>query len=160
MTATQPNPFPSDRERHEIWQMLVERDTDAYLARDWAAVAGDFIAESFFGIDAQRRANPDEWRMAFPTLATYREEWLRQAAATAGKVDRAAARAALLVAVTLSDIEIAGDHALARKKFNGTLPNVDGSHERLHWQTLYVCRRHLGRWKIASFVGYLPYELA
>lgn len=159
MIPTHANPFPTaDRERRDIWQMLVARDTDAYLASDWAAVADDFIAEGFYGIDAQRRPNPDEWRMAFPTLAEYRDEWLRQAAATTSRVDRAAARAALLDAVTLVDIEIAGDGAIAHKKFDGSLPNLDGTHERLHWQTLYICRRHQGRWKIASFVGYLPYE--
>jgi hypothetical protein len=157
MTVADANPFPStDPDRREIWEMLVARDTDAYLAQDWSMVAGDFVADSFHGIDARRRASPDAWRMAFPSLATYREEWLRQAAATASKVDRQAARAALLSAVTLQDIEIAGDYAIAHKKFDGRLPNLDGAFERLHWRTVYICRRHQGRWKIASFVGYLP----
>jgi len=38
------------------------------------------------------------------------------------------------------------------------LPNRDGTSTTLNWQTLYFCRRHEGRWKIASFVGYLPYD--
>lgn len=153
-----PSPFPADADRREIWQMLVARDTDAYLNQDWAAVAGDFIAAGFYGIDARRLPNPDSWRIAFPTLDAYRDEWLRQAAVTAARVDRQAARAAFLAAVTLADIEIAGDCAIAHKKFNGRLPQLDGSHEALHWQTLYICRRREQRWKIASFVGYMPYD--
>ena len=138
--------------------MLVARDTDAYLNQDWSAVADDFIADGFYGIDARRRPNPDDWRIAYPTLAAYRAEWLRQAAITAGQVDRQAARAAFLELVRLCDIEIAGDCAIAHKKFNGRLPNLDGSFEELHWQTLYICRKHGGRWKIASFIGYMHYD--
>lgn len=150
-------PFAAtDPDRLAIWQMLVPRDTDAYLAQDWRAVADDFVEEGFFGIDARRDPNADHWRIAFPTLTSYREEWLRQAAETAKSVDVAKARAAFLDAVTLVDIQIDGPFALAHKIFNGRLPNRDGSHETLDWQTLYVCRRHAGRWKIASFVGYMP----
>lgn len=158
MSPTDSSPFPADADRREIWQMLVARDTQAYLNQDWAAVADDFIATGFYGIDARRNPDPDMWRIAFPTLVSYRDEWLRQAALTASRVDRQAASAAFLTAVTLADIEIAADCAVAHKKFNGRLPNLDGSHEPLHWQTLYVCRRHEGRWKIASFVGYLHYD--
>ena len=159
MSATDEAPFPAtDADRREIWQMLVARDTDAYLSQDWTAVADDFIAQGFFGIDARRQANPEQWRMAFPTLDLYRREWLRQAAITAQQVDRVAARAAFRAAVTLREIEIAGDFAVAHKQFNGRLPNLDGSHETLLWQTLYICRRHEGRWRIVSFVGYLPFD--
>ena len=27
----------------------------------------------------------------------------------------------------------------------------------MNWQTLYICRREDGRWKIAGFIGYLPH---
>jgi hypothetical protein len=138
--------------------MLVARDTDAYLNQDWAAVADDFIVDGFYGVDAHRQLNPDQWRIAYPTLDAYRTEWLRQAAITAGQVDRSAASRAFLDLVTLTDIDIAGNCAIAHKKFNGRLPNLDGSFEELHWQTLYICRKHGGRWRIASFVGYLHYD--
>ena len=150
------SPFAAtDPDRLAIWQMLVTRDTDAYLSRDWQAVAEDFVEEGFFGIDARRDPNPAQWRIAYPSLALYREEWLRQAAQTAQSADQARARTAFLDAVTLDDIKIDGSFALAHKIFNGRLPNRDGSHETLDWQTLYVCRRNAGRWKIASFVGYM-----
>lgn len=158
MPSTEIPPFATtDADRCAIWEMLVTRDTRAFFANDWEAIAADFIPDGFYGIDAQMHADPDDWRLTFPTLAAYRQEWLRQATETARTVDTTRARASLLAAVTLQDIEIEGDHAVARKKFDGWMPNRDGSRTSLNWQTLYICRKHTGRWKIASFVGYLPF---
>ena len=42
------NPFPvSEAARHAIWEMLVPRDIDAFLAADWSLVAGDFVEDGF-----------------------------------------------------------------------------------------------------------------
>lgn len=148
----------ADPDRLEIWQMLVQRDSDAFLRGDWNAINADFAAAEFFGVDARGGADPGEWRLGFPSLAAYRTEWLRQAAETARTADPVRARAALFAATSLRQIEIRDDVALARKRFDGALPHRDGGSTRLHWQTLYVCRRIDGRWKIASFVGYLPHD--
>ena len=43
------------------------------------------------------------------------------------------------------------------EKFDGRFAQSRGSFERMNCQTLYICRRDGGRWKIAGFVGYLPY---
>ena len=150
------NPFPDDADRGAIWQMLVERDIDAFLARDWSMVARDFVADGFFGLHAHGAKEPDAWTLAFPELTAYRDEWLRQAAETAAIGYAEPLRAAIFRATDLSVIEIAGDRALARKKFDGVIARLDGGQDRLDWQTLYVCARRDGRWKIASFVGYLP----
>lgn len=151
------NPFaPSDAARHAIWIMLVERDIDAFLAADWQAVADDFVADGFSGIDAGRKANPDDWRLAFPTLAAYREEWLRQARDFQGERFAEDPRAAIFATTTLEDIEVAGEMALARKKFDGGLRKADDGYAVMKWQTLYVCRLHGGSWKISGFTGYLP----
>jgi enamine deaminase RidA (YjgF/YER057c/UK114 family) len=159
MPTNDDSPFPdTDSDRQQIWDMLVRRDSDAYLQQDWLAVADDFIADGFFGIDARGNSDAAEWRLSFPTLAAYRSEWLRQAAETARTADREPARIALLRASSLAEIDIQGDVALAYKRFNGEMPNRNGSVTPLRWQTLYVCRRCEMRWKIASFVGYLPYQ--
>lgn len=158
MPALTPPFAAAETARREIWEMLVLRDSRAFLAGDWEAVAADFIAEGFYGLDARKRQRPDEWRLEFPTLDTYKREWLRQAQESARIVDVAAAEAALLHATTLERIDIDADCAVAHKQFNGSMPNRDGSHTVLRWLTLYVCRKQHGRWKIASFIGYLPYE--
>ncbi len=151
------NPFPpKDTDRHAIWEMLVARDIAAFVVGDWSLVAGDFLAAGFQGIDARREANPDRWRLAFPTLEAYRDEWLRQARDFAATEFAEEGGAAIHRATTLADIEIAGDRAVARKKFDGTIRRADGGAEVLNWQTLYFCRRTGKGWKITGFVGYLP----
>jgi len=151
------NPFPpGDADRHSIWEMLVRRDIDAFLAADWATVAGDFIEEGFIGIDGRREANPDQWRLSFSSLAAYRDEWLRQARDFAGQAFAEDARAAIFATTRLEDIEINGDLALARKKFDGSLSKANGQIDVMKWQTVYYCRKHEGRWKICGFTGYLP----
>lgn len=156
------NPFPAgDDDRRAIWDMLVPRDIDAFVAADWSMVAGDFIETNFTGMSGNFQPDPQGFKLAFPTLVAYRDEWLRQARDFA--TQRAAGafagdpREGIFVATRLEEIEIDGDAALVRKKFDGQLAKADGSFDRMNWQTLYICRRDGGRWKIAGFVGYLPH---
>lgn len=148
------NPFPSDPDRAEIWEMLVERDIQAFVAGDWPRVAGDFLAESFFAVDGRARTNPDSWRLGLGSLDKYRLSWLEQSETTR----RAAAdlEAGLYDATTLRDIEIEEDRALAHKKFDGEVRRHDGGTVPLRWQSLYMCRRVSTGWKVAGFIGYLP----
>ena len=154
-----PNPFANDPDRGAIWTMLVERDIAAFVAADWTMVADDFVEDQFIGIDGKGSDNPDGWRIGFPSLANYRDEWLRQAhesRSTAYAEDRAAA---IHRATSLTEIEIAGDIALAHKKFDGSIARADGGRDVLNWQTIYFCRRVAGVWKLTGFAGYLPYPM-
>lgn len=155
------NPF-ADADRRAIWQMLVPRDIDAFVSADWDAVAGDFIAANFTGISGNFQPDPQGYTLAFPTLEAYRTEWLRQAQDFVAARDAGAfagdPRDGIFAATRLEEIDITGDAALVRKKFDGQLAKSDGSFDRMNWQTLYICRREDGRWKIAGFVGYLPYR--
>lgn len=153
------NPFPSDHDRSAIWSMLVDRDIAAFVAADWSLVAGDFIEAQFLGIDGKGADNPDGWRVGLPSLADYRDEWLRQAGESQQMAYAEDRGAAIHRATTLTDIEISGDVALAHKKFDGTIARADGSREVLNWQTLYFCRKVAGVWKVVGFVGYLPYPM-
>jgi hypothetical protein len=151
------NPFPeSDTARRAIWEMLVPRDIDAYLAADWSMVTGDFIEDGFLGISGNKNSNPDNWTLAFPTLASYRDEWLRQARDGLSAAYGEDPRAAIFRTTTLEEIDIVGETALVRKKFDGGIRKADGGFDVMAWQTLYYCRLHQGRWKIAGFTGYLP----
>lgn len=151
------NPFPeTDSARHSIWEMLVTRDIDAFLAADWSRVAGDFVEDGFLGINANRDPNPDNWRLSFPSLSAYREEWLRQAHDFQTQKFAGDPRHAIFTTTTLEEIEVEGETALVRKKFDGGLRKADGSFDVMKWQTLYYCRLHEGRWKISGFTGYMP----
>lgn len=151
------NPFPTDPDRRAIWEMLVPRDIDAFIAADWTMVQGDFIAPGFLGIDAGRSGNPDGWRIGFPTLDAYREAWLRQAQAAAAVAYAEDLRTAIFRATDLADIEVIGDIAVAHKKFDGAIAKADGTQDLLNWQTMYFARRLDGVWRLTGFVGYMPY---
>jgi len=154
------NPFPEgDADRHALWEMLVRRDIDAFLGQDWSMVEDDFIAESFFGMHAHFLANADAWRLQFPRLEVYRDEWLRQAKETAATAFAEPLREAIFRVTNMRDIDVDGDRAVLHKKFDGSIAKADGGVDRLKWQTLYFCRKVDGRWKIAGFVGYMPHPL-
>ena len=149
------NPFAGDNDREQIWEMLVRRDIEAFVTQNWSLVANDFDEARFLGIHAHGEANPDKWDAAFPTLASYRDEWLRQAAASAATDYAESLADGVHRATRLNVIDINGDVAVARKKFNGTIAKADGTQDILNWQTLYFCRRDGDRWRITGFVGYM-----
>lgn len=156
------NPFAADdADRRAIWEMLVPRDIDAWTSADWSMVAGDFIAANFTGISGNFQPDPQGFTLAFPTLEAYRDAWLADAQNflkdKAAGVFAGDPRTHVYAATRLEEIEITGDAALVRKKFDGHLPRADGTADRMNWQTLYICRRDAGRWKIAGFTGYLPH---
>jgi len=149
------NPFSADADRAQIWEMLVARDIRAFIAGDWDQVADDFLPDAFLAIDGRMRSDPDSWRLGFETLEEYRVSWLEQSSAMRDLgVD---IEASLYEATTLRDIELRGRRALAHKKFDGGIRRRDGGVIPLHWQTLYMCEKVSGRWKIAGFLGYLSH---
>jgi hypothetical protein len=155
------NPFDSarDADRHAIWQMLMARDSEAFVNADWSMVEPDFDAGNFEGIRCFNSANPDEWRIVFPNLSDYRDAWLTAAREF---VKKKFADVSHLEAVyfrsRLDQIEINGEIALAHKKFSGELKFEDGTTLSGNRQTLYRLRRRNGQWKIVGFLGYLPFS--
>lgn len=158
MTDPRKNPFDADPDRRAIWEMLMTRDFAAFAAQDWSMVAGDFDEARFLGIHGHNSADLDDWDAAFPTLSVYRDEWLRQAAESAATAYAEPLVDALHRAVTMNQIDINGDVAVAHKKFDGTIRRADGTADTLNWQTLYFCRRNGNRWQISGFLGYLKYR--
>jgi hypothetical protein len=152
------SPFdPKDSDRNAIWEMLVPRDILAFVLADWSLVENDFKADGFYAIDAQKSANPDDWQMAFPDLASYRDEWLRQASQSRNTEYGEDLFEAVMRATRLETIDITDDRALARKHFNGTIKKADGSTDELLWKTHYYCQKGAdGKWRITGFTGYLP----
>ncbi len=153
------NPYPDDADRSAIWTMLVPRDIRAYVEADWSMVENDFVAGDFMGINGNRVDNPDSWTISFPTLAAYRDEWLRQAREGQAQSYDEDLEAGIHRATSLTEIEISGERAVAHKKFDGEIKLKDGGVDRLNWQTLYFCRKVGGQWKLTGFVGYLPYPM-
>ncbi len=153
------NPFPKNTDRWAIWDMLVDRDTKAFIAADWDMVADDFIEENFMGIDAGKHQSPDAWTMGFPDLETYKNQWLHQAREFSSTEWAEDLEEAFFRVTNLRDIEIVGDSALVHKKFFGSITKASGEKVHTDWQTLYRCRKVMSTWKIAGFVGYMPHIL-
>lgn len=156
------NPFDKhhDADRFAIWRMVVEIDSDAFALGDWSMIENDFDPASFEGLRAMNSPNPDQWKIVFPTLAGYKESWLE--AAKEWKKKRFLnhnSREAVYARTRLSQIDIAGDRALAHKKFHGDLKLDDGSVLSGSRQTLYRLHKQRGAWKIVGFIGQLPLEL-
>jgi enamine deaminase RidA (YjgF/YER057c/UK114 family) len=153
---TSENPFPlSDHDRHELWDMLVARDVEAFVAGDWQRVAEDFIPETFIGIDGKGSPDRAEWDLRYPTVASYRQRWEASSRELLGNAEQQALRAALYEASSLRRIDVNGDAAVVHKQLKGALP-TRGKPTTIDWTTLYFCRRTEDRWRIQGFLGYLP----
>ena len=157
MTNVANNPFPADPDRREIWDILMRRDFEAFIAADWSLTAPDFLESEFSAIDAHRVFDPAQWTLRYPRLEDYRSEWLKQAAefrpvelVGMNKLEF------LFSAAKLERIDITHGRAMAHKKFDGEAMTTSGSELRLKWYSLYLLRQVRDRWKITGFVGYLP----
>jgi hypothetical protein len=155
------NPFDakSDPDRHWIWQHLVAIDSDAFASGDWSMIEDDFSAERFEGIRCAESRDPDDWTIAFATLAEYRNSWLAASREYLKKQFVGLShREAVYRRCRIDRIDLAGDRALVHKKFSGTLPLADGTAISGNRQTLYRLHRIAGAWKIVGFLGQLPLE--
>ena len=156
MNSSIENPHSCDPERAFIWEMCVRRDLEAFLAADWSICANDFVSEGFSGWNAHFNSDPQEWKLGFPNLESYRDTWIKEAKDFSEKKWGPNVREQLYGALLLDRIEIGADAVLVHKVFDGNLVMSNGTSERLHWQSLFNIRKQDGRWKQAGFVGYLP----
>jgi len=128
------NPFPEgDADRHALWEMLVRRDIDAFIGQDWTMVEDDFIADSFFGMHAHFLSDADAWRLQFPSLGVYRDEWLRQAKETAATKFAEPLREALFRVTNMRDIDVDGDRATGRWRILMPCTIMDGDEKASRW---------------------------
>lgn len=155
------NPFSAtNKDRFEIWNMLVQRDIEAFVSQDWEKVKNDFIEEGFMGINANKTGAPDGWTLRYPNLDSYKADWLRQAKEFVETPWKENLSEALHRVTILNDIDINGNRALVHKKFLGALEKLNGEKVPTNWETIYRCSKINGEWKIAGFTGYLPLTAA
>lgn len=154
------NPFlAGDPDRAQIWEMLVARDSEAFLQCDWARVAEDFAAGRFEGISANGSSDPDDWTIRYPVLDDYREDWERMAREFAAMQPmRIPPRDLIFQLTTLEQIDIARDRALCHKKFQAHELLTGGGRYTVASQTLYRLHRIEGEWKIVGFISGLPLQ--
>lgn len=153
------NPFDAalDADRHALWQILIARDSDAFAAGDWSVCDGDFEHARFEGISALGSADPVDWTLQYPTVGSYRDDWLGMAKTFAGLPLAGIAHRELLYKMqSFAKVEIAEGRAIVWKQFRGDEALANGGRYTISAQSVYRMRRIDGRWKIVGFVGYLP----
>ena len=153
------NPFDGSAEpdRHVIWQRLVAADCEAFAIGNWSLIEDDFDADAFEGIRCSHSTSPDDWKIAFPDLASYRDSWLAASEEfRTKKFTKHTHLEALSARAHLDEIEIVGARAIAHKKFYGDVQLADGSYLSDRRQTLYRLHRRGEGWKVVGFFGQLP----
>ncbi|MEO8204653.1 MAG: hypothetical protein ABI615_00635, partial [Chthoniobacterales bacterium] len=136
--GTVKNPFPKDSDRKAIWEALIPRDFEAFLTKDWSIGAADFLENEFIGYDACGIANPDHWRLRYATLKDYRAEWQRQAKEFEAVELKGIGKLEFLCrTITLRDIEIHGNRAVAKMKADGSVETKNHGPLAMKWQSIF-----------------------
>lgn len=135
----------------QILDICYHEDIEAFLDADWNRVGDTFDEGGFTGFTG---ADPTRWQIGYPSLAAYRDDWLRQAALFTG-ADRSDLRRQLYAVSKVAEVTITGDRALVRKEFDGTV-SVGSATTEFAWITFYFLRSDAERWLITGFVGGLP----
>jgi hypothetical protein len=163
--STSRNPFTNpydeaiDADRHELWQTLVFRDSDAFVAADWSICDSDFAHDRFEGISAHGSMNPLDWTLRYPTVAWYREDWLEMAERYLQLQLAAVSHRELLYRMqTFAKVEISDGRAIVWKQFRADELLTNGDRYKISAQSVYRMQRLDDRWQIVGFVGYLPLE--
>jgi len=159
LSPSRRNPFDRSRDpdRAAIWEFLVARDNEAFVARDWAPVADDFWPERFEGISALGSSDPADWSLAYPTVESYRDDWLKMAGEFLATPLADGDHLGLLYSMTTLDrFEFDGDRLLVWKRFRAEAPLRGGGVWSISSQSLFRLHRDGDRWRIVGFVGYLP----
>jgi hypothetical protein len=157
------NPYDPqvDPDGHALWNALIGRDSEAFVAADWSICDGDFWHDHFEGISAHGSHNPMDWTLEYPTVAAYRDDWLKMAAKFNSLPLLTVSHRELLYRMqSFAKIEIAVGRAVVWKQFCADEPLSNGERYRVTGQSVYRLHRVEGHWRIVGFVGYLPIEPA
>ena len=153
------NPYEMADDCHDLWQILVARDSDAFAAADWSQCDGDFAYEHFEGISANGSFDPMKWSLRYPTVESYRDDWLQMAERFLSTSFADVSHRELLYRMqTFAKVEIADGRAIVWKQFRADEPLTSGERYTISAQSVYRLRQFDGQWKIVGFVGYLPME--
>ena len=145
------NPYDAagDADRHALWQALIARDSDAFAAADWSMCDGDFAHERFEGISAHGSLDPVDWTLRYPTVESYRDDWLEMAKRYL-KVPLAAVshRELLYKMQAFAKVEITDGRAIVWKQFRADEPLTNGDRYSICSQSVYRLHHIDGQWRI------------
>lgn len=150
------NPYHLGTLSHEVWEVCIRRDIEAFWKNDWSICEDDFIAEGFVGWDAHKESNPSKWTIGFHDLPSYQACWERGAEAFHQMKWSEGTREGLYHSIRLSRVQQCGDLVIAHKVLDGELRSLANEVVKLDWQSLFQLKKVSGGWKQCGFIGYLP----
>ena len=163
MTDHFTNPYSreKDPDRWELWELIVRRDSEAFVRKDWAMINADYDRENFIRAKAYGSGNPHDWRIVSPDLETERNDWLKDAEAFLKLPLKDISQRELIFKMSrLEHIDIKGDWAFCIKQFAANELLQDGGRYIVACESLKIARRIGGKWKLAGAIAYLPASAA
>ncbi|MFD0763853.1 hypothetical protein ACFQZI_03265 [Mucilaginibacter lutimaris] len=154
MESWEVNPYEEGTDHYEIWEVLIRGDFDGFIAQSWDMVADGYISEGFFGVDMGKSTDPQSWKLTFPTLESYKVQWMQDSEGFAKNDFASNPREVFYKTTRLENFDFHDDTVLVHKVFDGTLTLTNGQIIPLKWRSLFLLK-HVGSWKIAGFCGYI-----
>ncbi len=149
------NPFKPNSEKHEVWNILIKNDFEGFLDQNWEFVASDYLEPGFFGINMNKTSNTELWQLSFPSLASYKNQWINDSIEFKKNNFDCDPREVFYATTHLENFEFFDNVMMVHKVFDGELPIKNGPSIPLNWRSLFVLRKEHSRWQIASFTGYI-----
>lgn len=150
------NPYREGSDEAMLWEVLIKNDFEAFVSGKWELISEDFIEEEFYGIDGNLSHRKVDWNLKYYHLELYKSDWLQQSKDFNAKNFVSDPLRHLYETTRLSIMQIREEKALVHKEFNAKLDVVNDEPIYLNWISLFMLRKVEGKWKIASFLGYLP----
>jgi hypothetical protein len=150
------NPFtPDNEDQFEIWDLLIRRDFEAFLRQDWEAIASDYLADGFYGLDFKKSPIESDWKLGYANLETYRKEWIRESERFKQISFMVNPRNILYECCRLEHWQIMDSKCSVHKVFNGSIPVHKADPILLRWRSIFLLQRNNYKWKVTGFVGYM-----
>jgi hypothetical protein len=111
------------------WSSAILTPFSRPIGRWWIPFSGGKDLWAF----ANKSELPDSWRLDFPDLEAYRNEWPRQARAVPTVEYTEPVRDALFRATNLRDIDLRGNTTVCHTKFDATIALAGGGIEVINW---------------------------
>ena len=140
----------------EIWEVLIYKDFVAFCNQDWRFIEDDFLEKGFFGISGHKSEKKSDWSLTYPTLASYQSDWINASMDFGSKKFKTDPLDILFEGANLTKIQIIDDCALVHKSFDCQFELLKEEPIIFDWVSIFLLRKIEGKWKIASFTGYLP----
>jgi hypothetical protein len=149
------NPFAPDSDEYEVWEVLMRNDFEGFLNQNWDIVEADYSEEGFYGINMNKSLSPNDWKLSFPTLDSYKEQWIKDSLDFAENTFISNPREIFYQTTRLENFEFFDHQMMVHKVFNGKIELLDAEPIILKWRSLFILRKTPLGWKIASFCGYI-----